>query len=43
MPFYFEVSQNINSMTRHLRFGHISIFANLLWISMNLKSSYKSS
>ena len=42
MPFYFEVSQNINSMTRHLRFGHISIFANL-WISMNLKSSYKSS
>ena len=39
MPFYFEVSQNIDLMTRHLRFGHISIFANLIWIFMNLKSS----
>ena len=30
MPFYLEMSQSINSTTRHLKFGYISVFANLL-------------
>ena len=29
MPFCLEISQNINSMMRHLKFGYISIFTNL--------------
>ena len=38
MPFYLEISQNINSTTRHLKFGYISIFTNLLWTDNETKS-----
>ena len=38
MPFYLSVSQNINSMTRHLKFSYISILTNLLWTDNELKS-----
>ena len=30
MPFYLQISTNINSTTRHLRFSYISILTNLL-------------
>ena len=30
MPFYLQMSTNINSTTRHLRFSYISILTNLL-------------
>ena len=38
MPFYLSMSQNTNSMTRHLKFSYISILTNLLWIYNESKS-----
>ena len=40
MPFNLEMSQNINSRTRQLKFGYISILTNLLWTD-NEKRSVK--
>ena len=31
MTLYLEMSQNINSTTRRLKFGYVSIFRNLPW------------
>lgn len=36
MTFYLEMSQNINSTTRHLKFGYISILKNLYGLTMNI-------
>ena len=38
MSFYFKISQKINSTTRHLKFGYISIFTNLLRTDNETKS-----
>ena len=39
MHFYFEMSQNINSMMRHLKSGYTSIFTNLLRTVNETKSA----
>ena len=38
MPFYLQMSTNINSITRHLRFSYISILTNLLPTDNETKS-----
>ena len=38
MPFYLQMSTNINSTTRHLRFSYISILTNLLRTDNEMKS-----
>ena len=38
MPFYLEMSQNINSSTRDFKLGYIWIFRNLLWTDKKTKS-----
>ena len=38
MPFYLQMSQNINSTTRHLKFSYISILTNLLRTDNETKS-----
>ena len=35
MPFYLQMSTNINSTTRHLRFSYILILTNLIYIKNN--------
>ena len=38
MPFYLQMSKNIKSTTRHLKFSYISILSNLLRIDNKTKS-----
>ena len=38
MPFSLKMSKNIKSMTRHLKYSYISIFANLLRTDNETKS-----
>ena len=38
MPFYLQMSTNINSTTRHLRFNYILILTNLPWTDNETKS-----
>ena len=38
MPFYLQMSTNINSTTIHLRFSDIWILTNLLWTDNETKS-----
>ena len=38
MPLYMKMSQNINEMTRHLKFRYISILTNLLSTDNETKS-----
>ena len=38
MPFYLEMSQNINSTTRHLKIDYISILTNLVRTGNETKS-----
>ena len=38
MPFYLQMSANINSIMKHLRFSHISILTNLVQTDNKTKS-----
>ena len=38
MSFYLEISQNINSTTRHLKFSYISILTSLLRTDNEMKN-----
>ena len=37
MPFYLKMSQKINSTRRHLNFGCIFVFTNILWTGNETK------
>ena len=38
MPFYLQMSTNINSTMRHLKFSYSLILTNLLWTENETKS-----